>query len=184
MTKAVMIDIETLGTRPTSIITSIGAVIFDPKSDFIKTDNTFFDWIDIRSCERFGLTIDTETIKFWFDLISKNKKTIPTEEASSHLPIVLVEFSNWWTVNNLTSKTPVWCHGPSFDTVILENAFSVTRTPLPWSYNSPRDTRTIFDLADFDFKNAPREGTFHNALDDAIHQAKCVQKAWLKILEL
>jgi hypothetical protein len=181
-TKAVMIDIETLGVRNTSIITSIGAVIFDPKSNFINTTYSFFDWIDPLSCEQFGLTMDVGTVTFWFDLIAGNKKTVPVAGASSHITAVFAEFLSWWNVNGLTPKTPVWCHGPSFDIVILENAFRVTRTPLPWSYNSPRDTRTIFDLADFDFKNEPREGTFHNALDDAIHQVKCVQKSWEKLM--
>jgi hypothetical protein len=47
----------------------------------------------------------------------------------------------------------------------------------PWHYRAPRDTRTLFDLAELDARDLPFVGVKHNALDDAIHQAKCVQAA-------
>jgi exodeoxyribonuclease VIII len=59
-----MLDIETLGTGPEAIVTSIGAVFFDPHSgqvgaEFYRELN-FQDQIDI------GRKPTQSTIQFWF----------------------------------------------------------------------------------------------------------------------
>ena len=51
--------------------------------------------------------------------------------------------------------------------------------PAPWSYRAPRDCRTIYEAAGG--VEIPFEGTQHNALDDAKHQARCVIEAYRKL---
>ena len=63
MTRAIMIDLETLGKRPGCIISSIGAVVFDPRSDWIgDTLHTHIDWAD---SELRGFKADIDTVKWW-----------------------------------------------------------------------------------------------------------------------
>jgi DNA polymerase III epsilon subunit-like protein len=60
----IMIDIETLGTEPGSIITSIAAVPFNRNGEMGKA---FYMNIDIQSSIDAGLTINAETLKFWME---------------------------------------------------------------------------------------------------------------------
>lgn len=79
----------------------------------------------------------------------------------------------------------VWGNGASFDCVILRNSYSLTGQPVPWQWWNDRDVRTIVELGKvigFDPKrDMPFKGTRHNALDDAIHQAKYVSAIWKKL---
>ena len=56
---------------------------------------------------------------------------------------------------------------------------------MPWQWWNDRDVRTVVELGKaiaFDPKrDMPFEGTRHNALADAIHQAKYVSAIWQKL---
>jgi hypothetical protein len=77
----------------------------------------------------------------------------------------------------------VWGNGSHFDIAILEHAYAVVGKVAPWHYRAPRDLRTIKELAelrhgfvvgaDIKFSGDP-----HNALDDAVHQAKIISDSY------
>ncbi len=71
----------------------------------------------------------------------------------------------------------VWSHGANFDEPLWTAAAAAVGQGVPWKFWNVRCTRTAFDLRNFDPKSIAREGTHHNALDDAKHQARCVQAA-------
>lgn len=84
----------------------------------------------------------------------------------------------------------IWTHGPGFDPPILEAAFHAVGLPVPWFYRALRDTRTLFDTAGIDpeadgsyrtFMSQYNTGTAHNALDDAIAQARCICAASARV---
>jgi hypothetical protein len=64
--KDIMLDLETLGTKPGGIILSIGAAQFDLKKGLIDADNTFYENIQISDSVEKGFTITGETIEWWF----------------------------------------------------------------------------------------------------------------------
>lgn len=57
----VMIDLETFGTRPGSVIVSIGAVEFSMDG----IGEAYYRAIDVASSLLAGLTIDEITVKWW-----------------------------------------------------------------------------------------------------------------------
>jgi hypothetical protein len=62
---------------------------------------------------------------------------------------------------------------------MIEAAYRAVGMPAPWGHREPRDTRTVFELAGLDFKQAKyAEGVEHNALDDARNQAVGVIDAY------
>jgi len=65
-----------------------------------------------------------------------------------------------------------------FDNVILRESYQRECVPLPWECFNDRDVRTIVELGrevGFDPKrDMPFDGERHNAISDAIHQAKYV----------
>ena len=75
----------------------------------------------------------------------------------------------------------IWGHGADFDPPILHNAYLVCGMDRPWGKGQCRDTRTLFELAGYEWKTeGPREGV-HHALQDAKAAALAVQTAIRKL---
>ena len=169
--KHLMLDIETLGTRPNAPIVSIGAVEFEPNTG--KLGRELYFGIDIQSACQFGVP-DGGTIKWW--LLQNSEARKAAASGPTALPDALnalTAFHGDWT------DIQVWANSPSFDVVILEYAYFKTGRNHPWAFWNTRDCRTIAELAG---KRPPKhQGVAHNALEDAKHQAKWVSDFWQQI---
>ena len=75
----------------------------------------------------------------------------------------------------LTGCESVWCQGPQFDMVILEDFFDNFGHHKNWFYWQVSDCRTLFKLMPKDPRTDIQED-LHNALEDSRWQAVCVQK--------
>jgi inhibitor of KinA sporulation pathway (predicted exonuclease) len=177
MMNHVSLDLETWGKRAGCAIRSIGAVVFDPNAgphDVLSL--TFYQNVTLASCEKMKLHVDPNTAKWWAEQGEAARDSLEMHQV--HLKTAVLNFNTWFRTYNVEF---VWSHGAAFDVPIYEAvAVSVGFKP-PWGHRGVRDTRTIFDLAGFSTEGLPFVGTKHNALDDAIHQAKCVQAA-MKLL--
>lgn len=162
-----MMDTETLGTKPGAAILSIGAVMFGPAG----LGETFYAPVLLESCISVGLTIDPATVTWWMRQSDEARAAAFRPDAAP-LWEVLGSFFDWFDVQR--AKHP-WYHGATFDAPILEAAFKVCGLAAPWEYWNVRDTRTLYDLAGVKVDRAT--GTHHNALDDAINQAKAAAQA-------
>lgn len=171
----IMIDIETLGTKPGSVIASIGAVAFDATTG--EMGDTFYIKIDVADAESEGLSIDANTVAWWMQQSDEARASTFTGEDIVGLAMALEELLEYVKRQNADR---VWGNGPSFDLVQLEAAYSALGGNAPWSFRAHRDLRTLRDLTGVDIPNI---GTAHNALDDAIAQAHAVIEAY-KVLGL
>jgi len=167
MTRAVSIDIETMGKSPTSAITSIGAVMFDPQGDWIGND--FHVHISIESCLFNGLTMDADTVLWWLAQSDEARGALVAGQVSA-VPLVraLVGLAEY-----IQADAKVWANGASFDFAILANAYSRLQEPTPWRFFDERCLRTLKGINPE--LRIEREGVHHNALDDARHQARLIQ---------
>lgn len=164
-----MIDIETMGKSPTAAISSIGACLFDPYGDWIG--DSFHMHVDLESCVlQWNLKMDPSTVIWWLGQSDEARKTLVDGQARA---ATLSESLSALTRFLPTGVTP-WCNGNSFDFAILANAYATIKKPLPWDYWKERDLRTLKGLNPG--ITTQREGTHHNALDDARHQARLVQR--------
>jgi hypothetical protein len=170
----VMLDLETFGTRPGAALRSIGAVMFDPNSGEIGTE--FYANISDASCREAGLHVDPETVKWWAKQNQRAQDALLIKQRT--LTEVALEFEAWWRKNRAVF---VWSHGANFDEPIWSAAMYAIGRKVPWKYWDARCTRTVYDVTGFDPRSVRRAGTYHNALDDARHQAVCVQRAYAKI---
>lgn len=163
----VMIDIETLGTNPNAVILSLAAVEFCPNSG--KTAREFYKKIDLNSALKLGLEIDTETLIWWQtqNPVAFKEMFIEAEPVEK----VLEQFSNWFDVNYKV----IWANSPSFDLVILKNAFRKLNLPTPWKYNNERCVRTMAALNPDAKKNTDNPEA-HNALSDCYFQINYLTK--------
>ncbi|AHJ10733.1 putative exodeoxyribonuclease [Rhizobium phage vB_RglS_P106B] len=133
---------------------------------------------------KYPLARDPETVKWW-------SEQTPEAQAAFEHPVDLRkacgQFQTWFCEfengNMQSSKTFIWANGPQFDISILKAVFDAVGLDEPWYYRAPRDFRTITDAAGMtrdDFQ-AFNHGTTHNALDDAISQAKIVCEAYKRL---
>lgn len=161
----VMLDLETLGTRPGCAILSIGAVKFDPElpTAAVDRENGFYRVIALQSAMAAGLRIQADTLYWWLGQSDEARKALIKDPKP--LGEVLTEFDKWFE-----GSTYVWGHGASFDPPVLEAAYAALKRYTPWDFRNIRDTRTIYN---FYRRKLPREEEKkHQALDDAIHQAR------------
>lgn len=159
MSKHVMVDLETLGTRPHDCILSIGAVEFD-LVDGIGRE--FYTTIDPVASKNLGFKATVSTLEWW------SKQSVEAREAAfkgeKHPEEALRMFTAW-----LPSDVVLWGNGSDFDNVLLSAAYDRLGFPTPWKFWNNRCYRTMKNL----LKGPPLErvGDHHNALDDAKSQA-------------
>ena len=170
--KHVMLDLETFGTRAGCVVRSIGAVQFDLNG---AMSASFYANVDRASCEAVGLTIDPNTANWWAQQSKEAQAALLVDPKP--LSDVATAFNEWFAK---TGATHVWAHGAGFDAPIWEAASLAAKRPIPWKFYNVRDTRTVYDLFDFDIRDIRRDGTYHNALDDAKYQVACVAAALRK----
>jgi hypothetical protein len=168
----VMVDIETLSTRSNGVILSIGAVQFDLKGHIL---NGFHEGVDINSCIKRGLHIDGDTVKWWLGQSKENIDRLLKLSCSS-LEGALKAFEKCFSLMGKDSIY-MWSHGSNFDLVVLENAYHAVDSKVWWKYSNVRDTRTLFDIANY--KYIAKGG--HDALEDAINQAQAVGEAYQQL---
>ncbi|MDN0096225.1 3'-5' exonuclease [Yersinia rohdei] len=161
--KDIMIDIETLGTTYGCAVLSIGAVRFDRNTGEIG--DKFYASMG-QQAQKYGHA--SQATLDWWDQQSPEAKEAAFSGTED--PVTVANT----LASGIDKNDLVWGNGSIFDITILESWFSSVNVAVPWKFWNVRDVRTIVDLSPLNVKDFIREGVHHNALDDAIHQAKYV----------
>jgi len=160
MKTQIMLDLETLGTLPGSVLVAIGAVKFDGE----KITDEFYVRIDAASCAKLGLQMDTETVLWW--LQQADGPRLEITKPAVGLAEALYNFSAW--VGD--DEAEMWGNGAAFDNVLLAGAYRAAGQKPPWEFWHDRCYRTMKNL--YPQVTMQREGVHHHALDDARAQAR------------
>lgn len=159
MGSEIHIDIETLDTLPSAAILSIGAAEVETETG--KVLDTFS--VNIAQSPSFGRTVSADTLAWW----GKQKEKL---NAATHGGVPLYEGLSALAKWLLPKKNPqVWAKSPSFDLVILEDAYNHVS---PFDFRKFRDIRTLDSIAELvgvsleELVSPPS----HIALEDAINQ--------------
>jgi len=172
MKKHVMLDLETWGNEPGSVITSIGAVRFD--IDGIDDDAFYYHIDPVGSTKKYGLTVDASTIMWWLQQSEEARMEFVNAKRED-LKDVLYFFSFWFVDSEY-----LWGNGAAFDNVLLRAAYDAVGEIPPWNWWNDRCFRTMKNqyphMTEPEFK-----GTKHNALVDARHQAGWLIKIWNEV---
>ena len=161
----VMVDLESLSTDPDGFICAIGAVAFDangPGAEFYGT---------IVAPEGNG-KIDAGTV-FWWLKQSHEARAAFTAADSRYdtLAQALLDFSLWMYQFGPQADRRVWGNGATFDNVMLASAYRRNNLQQPWPFWGDMCYRTIKNLHGSPSNTPTRDGTHHNALDDAKYPA-------------
>lgn len=163
--KHFMIDLETMGLKPTSAIVSIGVVHFN-QTEIL---DQFHQPIQLQSCLDVGMTQDASTVSWWAGQSAEARASWDNDDA---VPVTeglmrLVEFLRKHASDK--SCCP-WGNGSDFDNVLLVNAFDKIGADAPWKFYNHHCFRTMKNV--FPVPDVPRTGTYHSAIDDALTQTK------------
>ncbi|EPH0646882.1 3'-5' exoribonuclease domain-containing protein [Klebsiella pneumoniae] len=181
----IMVDLETMGKKHNAPIVAIGAVVFDPATGSIG--ESFYKVVCLESSVNWGAVIDPSTVIWWLKQSSEARSAIVNDDAIP-LQDALLQFREFVSDNVAggSKKAQVWSNGASFDNSILRSSYDCIAEDYPWEYWNDRDVRTMVELGQaisFDPKTTiPFEGSRHNALADAIHQAHYVSAIWQRII--
>jgi hypothetical protein len=168
----VMFDLETLDTKPSAVILSLGAVKFDPRQKGLDPDAERLSLrLEIDPQSAMGRTISDDTIAWW---ATQSKEA--QEAAFSDVNRVTVEDAIDQFHKFVWNSERVWSQG-SFDVNIIEHLYTSIGKPYAWQYWQVRDSRTLFDFVDGQLDRTKH----HDAVEDAIAQAEAVQRALRKI---
>ena len=174
MTTCVMIDLETLGTRPDAVILTLGAIKFDPFKPDVEPGPGIYFRLDIENQLALGRTVDDSTIDWWGQQDPKvREEAMGDLEGETRVDVAKLKYE----LNKfLVGVDYIWAQGPAFDIVILEDLYRSQGWGFPWHFWQIRDSRTLFGV-----HGDPREkgrDQAHNALMDCYYQAIGVQKIY------
>jgi 3' exoribonuclease, RNase T-like len=176
-----MIDIETLDTRPSAVVFQVAFVVFaDPQAgkQLEILDAGIFH-LDILEQILAGRTIDPETVKFWQAQDEGSWRRQPKDIGKTLFLFELIA-----KIMGDRGIGWVWSNSPSFDAVILRSLREDLN--IPWEFPSFRtdmDMRTLKQLLSSlgKMKEAPSFETTHQALQDCHDQVKLVHYMLLQL---
>lgn len=168
-----MVDLETLGKSAGCQILSIGACFFNRTAEGSEAIGKKFYAVCRTRGEaqgKLGLRVDESTMRWWEQQSAESRTVLKLSKLASALDLseALLEFSAYM---GTASGIKVWGCGSDFDCSILYAAYDACKLQLPWSFWNSRCYRTLKSELKL-VVEAKREGVYHNALDDAVHQAK------------
>lgn len=171
----IMVDLETLSTKPNALIVSIGAVKFSVQQGvydkfyipcYVRPDDILYN-AGHTTAEGFDISISTLQ---WWDDQSDDVRAVLAAPSAVAIDSALTAFSEWVLAGDTIKNIRLWGNGASFDNVILAEAYRLCNLERPWMFWNDRCYRTVKALKP-DIP-AIRVGMHHNALDDAITQAE------------
>lgn len=157
----IMLDLETLSTRPGGFIGAIGAVAFDSSglgSEFYTV---------IRNPEGNG-EVDADTVFWWLNQSEAARAALLDDRhLCPSLRQALKNFAEWVTALGVKF---VWGNGAAFDNVLMAEAYRRAGLERPWPFWGDMCYRTIKNLHG---RSAELGGPApHHALADAKRQAE------------
>ena len=172
----IMLDLETMGTRPDAAIVAIGACVFDPY-DTGRGADTFYERVSLRSSLAAGLSLDASTVEWWIAQAPAAKAETFTSDECYPLQDTILRFASWMRSAGDPRDTAVWGNGATFDNVVLRSAYRAVGLEPGWSFRNDKCYRTVVGLCP---TNIPfeRVGIYHCAVDDAVSQALHLQKVY------
>ena len=113
-----MLDMETLGTAPRSVITEIAVVDIDDPQRF------FFHNLDIDAQLAMGRTVDGATLRWWMaqpavPLVTKDQEVAPVNFFTD-----LTFWRRKLVGGDDVSAVEWWCKGASFDFLLLLDLYA------------------------------------------------------------
>lgn len=177
--KHVMIDTETLGRTPGSVVRSVAAVEFDPQTG--ETGRQKVWKIDLTDSIRYGFKVESSTLKWWMMQSDEARREF-VEGAETPLEDFLEDFMQFIAATDEGNDFTLWCLQLDFDVAMLRSMYSwynlnvhgCDEEVLPWNFRKVRDVRPYKDALDSAGLLPPKVADRHTPLADCLAQINYV----------
>lgn len=177
--KHVMIDTETLGRTPGSVVRSVAAVEFNPQTG--ETGRQKVWKIDLTDSIRYGFKVEASTLKWWMMQSDEARREF-VEGAETPLEDFLEDFMQFIAATDEGNDFTLWCLQLDFDVAMLRsmyswynlNVYRCDEEVLPWDFRKVRDVRPYMDALDSAGLLPPKVADRHTPLADCLAQINCV----------
>lgn len=179
----IMTDLESLSTEENGLILTLGSNAFDMDSG--RLIDTIHIRFSIDNQKELGRHVSKNTMDWWDTQSVAARLEAFNQDGALTLAAACQKFDDW--VVSVRKQDPrmqlfMWANDPDFDMKMLTSAFRAVGKEPPWQFWEYQSVRTMKRLAKkLKIELPKREGTHHNALDDAIHQTKIVTAVWSAI---
>lgn len=187
-----MIDLETMDTEPSSVVLSIGAVIWEtgqmpddgPLQWQVGEHCEFMRTLDIQAQLDRGRTISERTMLWW---MQQDKDAQAEAFASVRTPIhqVMQQFDDFALRAKGLGVNAFWASPSTFDFPIWEDLSKMAGVTEPWHYRQVRDVRTVVAEASYSANShkpiVPIVGKPHMPVTDCLWQIDLLTAARNKI---
>lgn len=165
MTTYAMIDIETTDTSARTCILSVGIVFFDEN----EVTRLLYILPELQPQFDAGRRFSASTLDFWMKQSSEAKQDVFSPDARVSIPYAIGQ------LRELDRADIILSHDMDLDLAAIVdfyNQFAEDNTVPLFHYKKKRCFRTIGRIYDPRCKYQPERTVYHNALDDALVQAK------------
>lgn len=177
--KHVMIDTETLGRTPGSVVRSVAAVEFDPQTG--ETGRQKVWKIGLTDSIRYGFKVEASTLKWWMMQSDEARREF-VEGAETPLEDFLEDFMQFIAATDEGNDFTLWCLQLDFDVAMLRsmyswynlNVYRCDEEVLPWNFRKVRDVRPYMDALDSAGLLPPKVADRHTPLADCLAQINYV----------
>lgn len=182
-----MLDFETLGTAGDTACLSLGAVAFN-KTGVLGEKLWEFDLKEQLDLKR---SVTADTLIWWSQQNDLARAVFKHDDFKIKMTQFFSQFEKFCDdllvkQSEKRDELKVWGNGANFDVVLIEDFYRRhhvnAERAIPWKFWNVICFRTFNMLTkcrDLVPKNQTH-GVKHNALDDAMHQTKCVLAFWNK----
>ena len=180
--KHVMIDTETLGRTPGSVIRSVAAVEFDPETG--ETGRQKVWKIDLTDSIRYGFKVEASTLKWWL-VQSEEARRDFVNGPETLLQDFMEDFVDFLALVNDGDDFTLWCLQLDFDVALLRSYYSwynlnvhgCDERVLPWNFRKVRDVRPYMDALSAAELLPPKVADRHTPMGDCLAQVNYVHLA-------
>lgn len=178
----IMVDNETLGVDPKSIVLQTAMVAFDLDDGLRLSDGFDLDLkynLPVDAQQRMMRTIDMTTLSWWLKQSDEARNRVNTFEYGDterlrKLLVAMNEFVAFRRQYCIESggRFEIWSRG-SMDMNQLDSLFRWFNIRPEWKYNEVMDLRTAMNIHGVDNVEPRKDHIAHDCLSDCYYQIKC-----------
>lgn len=173
----VVVDLETYGTRPGSVILQIGAKAFNRGTELTVNDN-FSTTINYPDSVGFGFTVDQSTVDWWKKQPTQLHRAVLSGVKSVAEALDSFEDFILTLYKESHAGLNIWGNSNDFDLGLLKAYYHRFDQETPWKFRDERDFRTLKEVFRVDYEEIKQR--YNNPCQ---HDAYCDARWEASILE-
>lgn len=170
----VMIDTESLGLKPDSIVREMAFVAVDA-DDPDTTIKEVVEYLPLLPQEGLGRKVYVDTVAWLLDAPDEVKATIRDNINGDldELCSIIRSFIRKFNAVTQNRAYEVWFRRPQHDVPMMDSLFTMCGEALPWRYDSVNDLATLMNAAELKSSMVGSTATPHIAINDCRFQMAC-----------